>query len=419
MSLSSKKLLILDRGPYSYLAPFLARYFGKVYYHRISGGPYLESPLCHIGEGLPGVTWTDKPWRIMGKVDAVFFPDVYDGDLQVFLRSQGIPVCGSLGGERMELDKYYFLSMLKKAGLPVAKTYRAEGLTDLWNYVKDKDGPLYMKNADPERGDWETLPHFNEHQTRKFIENKRAALGERAEDIEILVQSKIDAVCEFGIDTFRLNGKIPKKVCGGYEDKDEAIVEAVFNEVPKPAADVEAKIAPVYERLGYAGPYSNELRITAKGKVFPIDETCRCASPPTASCCSMLGEAYAQAIDDLAHDKLPEVEEDSRYAAEMVLSSKWHNENEIHIGSVEEVEKLGMFVKNGVCRDGQIYAVPNGDDGIFGSIVSTHKTSFEDAIEDVTEKVKGLKIYQLDFDLGAFDRIKEKIEVGRNHGIDF
>jgi len=419
MSLSNKKILIMDRGPFSYLAPFMAKYYGKVFYHRISGGPYLESPLCHIGEGLPGVTWTDNPWKVMSSVDVVFFPDVYDGALQVFLKSAGVPVCGSLGGEKMELDKAYFLAMLKKVGLPVAKTYCAGGLSDLWDYVKGKDGPLYMKNADKERGDWETLPHYNQHQTRKFIEKKRASLGERAEDIEILVQSPIEAVCEFGIDTFRLGGKLPAKVCGGYEDKDEAIIEAVFDEIPSGASEVEAKIAPVYDYLGYAGPYSNELRYTEQGKVYPIDETCRCASPPTASCCVLLGESYAQAIYDLAHDELPTISNDFKYAAELVLSSKWHNDNELHVGSVKDIEKLGLFVKNGVCRGGQIYAVPNGDDGILGSIVSGHKTSFEDAIEDVTKKVKDLKIYQLDFDLGAFDRIKEKIEGGRKQGINF
>lgn len=418
MSLSNKKILIMDRGPFSYLAPFLARYFGKVYYHRISGGPYLESPLCHIGEGLPDVTWTDKPWAVMPSVDAVFFPDVYDGGLQVFLRSVGIPVCGSLAGEKMELDKAYFLGMLKEVGLPVPKTYRAEGLTDLWDYVKHKDGPLYMKNADKERGDWETLPHYNAHQTRKFIDKKRAALGERAEDIEILVQSPIEADCEFGIDTFQLNGEIPAKVCGGYEDKDEAYVGTVFSTPPKIISCITDKLAPVYKRLGFAGPYSNEVRITAQGKAYPIDETCRCAAPPTASVCSLLGESYAQAIYDLAHDKLPVITEDHRYAAELLLSSKYHNEDELHIGPTKDIEKLGMFIRNGVCRDGQIYAIPNGDDGIFGSIVSVGK-NIDSAIDDVTEKVKGLKIYQLDFDQGAFSRLKEKIEGGKKHGINF
>ena len=417
---SDKKLLIVDRGPYSYLAQSLSLYYQKVYYHCIpAGGPYEESPITHIGEGLPGVEWIRSFWPYLDKVDAVFFPDVHQGKMQIALKKLGVPVCGSMGGEKMELDKSFFLETLKDVGLPVVATHRCFGIDELWEYVKDKEGPLYMKNADPERGDWETTPHINKYQTKKFLDKKRQTLGARADEIVILVQAAIEAACEFGIDTFRLNGQIPSKVCGGYEIKDEGIIETIFDSLPEPAEAIEKKLGPEYEKLGYQGPYSNEMRITEWGKVYTIDETCRCASPPTPSLCVLLGEEYAQSVYELAHDVLPEFKAKKGYVAEIILSSKWHMENELHIGAAKDVEKAGLFVKNSICQDGQIYAIPNGDEGTFGSITSDKHPNYAAAINDVMERVGNLQIYQLDYDKNVFDASKEKIDAGRAFNIDF
>lgn len=419
MSLSSKKILIMDGGAYSFLAQFMVRYFGKVYYHRITGGVYHESPQCRIGTGLPGVEWVASPYPICKEVDVIFFPDVNDYARALEYKAFGLPVCSSLGGAKMELDKYHFLSMLNKAGLPVPRTYRAEGLTDLWNYLKGKEGPLYMKNAHAERGDWETAKYINPHQGKKLIDAKRQQLGERAETIEILVQNRIDSECEFGIDGFMLNGQLPNKVCGGYEAKDRGMVQTVFDQVPEVVQGIMDKLSPEYARLGYQGPYSNEIRITAGGKAYPIDETCRCASPATATQLLLLGESYAQAVYDLAHGVLPTIKAENRYAAEIVLTSNWHRCNELHVGAVKELEKLNVFPRNSICEDGQVYCVPNGDDEVFGSVAAASNKSIDDAIDKVLEAVEKLDIFQMKYDPSMFDEVHQSIKCGEKHGIHF
>lgn len=417
--MKNKSILIIDGGAYSYLAPFMAKHYGKVYYHRVTGGVYHESPQARIGTGLPGVERVACPWPVCKEVDVIFFPDVNDYNRAQEYKDFGLPVCSALGGAVMELEKADFLATLKEVGLPVPKTYRAEGLTDLWEYVKDKKGPLYMKNAHPERGDWETAKFINPFQAKKLIDAKRQKLGERAETIEILVQSPIESECEFGIDTFMLNGELPNKVCGGYEVKDRGLIHRIFDEIPAIMQRTMVKLKPVYKELGYQGPYSNEMRITKDGKAYPIDETCRCASPATATQLLMLGKSYAQAVHDLAHGKLPTITPEYNYAAEIVLTSDWHRENELHVGSVEDVEKYQLFPRNAICEDGQIYCIPNGDDEVFGSVAAASNKSYQDAIDKVMAAVEKLDIQQMKYNPSLFDRASESVKCGEKMGISF
>lgn len=412
------KLLILDGGAYSYLAPFLARYFDKVYYHRLTGGVYHDSPKTRIGTGLKGVECIPDPWQIMKKMDAIFFPDVNNWSMAKGLKEFGLPVCSSIGGAKMELDKAFFLETLHKIGLPVPKSYRAEGLTDLWDYLKTRKGPLYLKSADPERNDWETVKYSNHYQGKVLIDSKRQQLGKRAESIEILVQSPIESECEFGIDGFMLDGDLPNKICGGYEVKDRGMIQTVFDGLPMFMQIIMDKLKPTYKKLGYQGPYSNEIRITETGKAYPIDDTCRCASPATATQLLLVGESYAKAILSLSNGELPTIEPESRYAAEIVLTSNWHRENELHIGSEKELERLNVFPRNAICEDGQIYCVPNGDEEVFGSIAAAGKTC-QEAINNVMAAVEELDIQGMKYDDRIFEKAGESIKCGEKHGIKF
>lgn len=416
--MTNKKILIVDRGLYVHLAPFMARYFGEVYYHCVVGGPYLNIPQAMIGKGLDGVTWVDSIWKVIDKVDMIFFPDTYDGELQAWLRGKGYKVCGSGHSEIMELDKVFFHQVLDKVGLPSAKTLFFTGLDDVSAFLKGKKQTFYAKNAEKYRDDWETTKFDNPYDTELFLNQKRADLGvERSKSINIMLQEKIDSGCEAGIDAFMLDGEICPNPVTGYEVKDQGYIGAVTKTLPAKIQEVTDKLKPVYKKLGYSGPYSNELRITKDGTVYPIDESCRCPSPPTAVFTEMFGKSYAEGIWDLAHGIMPKMKPVAKYGAEIILSSEWHKQHELYIGCPKNFDSW-LKLKNAIKRDGHYYCIENNNDGIFGSIVGIGNT-VKEATEEALEMLKQLKVRQMKYKEDLFSETSEIIDCGKKHGISF
>lgn len=414
MNLKDKSILIVDRGLYSYMAEFMARYYDKVYYHNPTSSSYPEASTAMIGQGLPGIKWVEHIEDAIDITDIIWYPDNMDGKQQVFLREKGYLICGSGYGEKMELDKVFFLNKLNEVGLPIPKTYLAEGLDEVWEYVKDR-GLCFMKCADKYRSDWETTAHHNKHQTEIFLNSKRQIMGtKRSREIEILIQDPIESECEIGIDGFMLNGQIPDFTACGYEIKDKGIIERILPKTPSVLKSISDKLLPVYKELGYQGPYSNEVRITARGKAYPIDETCRCGSPPSSVLIEMYGKSYAEAIWNLAHGKMPDLSNyENEYGAEIILSSKWHLENEIY---VPIPDGMGQWVKlkNHYKTSDGYYCTPNDNDGIFGSVVAVGE-SVAEVTEAAMERVKQLEVFQFEYDKSLFDRCGEVIANGQKY----
>lgn len=418
VDLSGKSILIMDRGLYAYLAPFMARYFGTVYYHCITGGAYESAPQSHIGKGIDKVHHLESPWSYINSVDVIFFPDVCDGDMQSYFRRMGHAVCGSGSGEMMELDKLYFHNSIKAAGLPVADMHLCKGLDEVYDYCAKHEAPLYLKCRDRYRDDWETTRYDNMFDLECFLNDKRAHLGvKRSKEIEILVYSPIESECEAGVDGFRLGGQMADNCCCGYEVKDKGFVAKIFSKPPKIMQEVLDKTAGIYAGTDYQGPYSNEVRITAKGEAYPIDETCRCGSPPTELLCEMYGESYAQAVWLLAHGELPTVKPVATYGAQVVLESKHHCGCELHVAIPKEIEQW-VKLKNYSQRDGEYYCTENGNEGIFGSVVAIGN-SIEEATKLCIERIQMITARGMKYHTTVFDEAAAVIENGKRFGIGF
>lgn len=418
MNLSNKSILIVDRGLFTHLALFMARFYGKVYYHCITGDTYLEGKKAQIGKGLPGVEWVEQIWPVIDKVDVIFFPYTYDGLLQDWLRSKGYKVAGSGKAEIMELDKEYFHKVLTKVDLPQAKNFFATGIDAVETYLKNRAGTFYVKHAQRYRQDWETTKFDNPKDTEIFLNQARAELGpERSKSIKLLVQDKIESVCEAGLDAFMLNGEIAPNPVVGYEVKDMGYVGTVCKEIPKPIKAITDKLLPEYKRLGYQGPYSNELRITKDGTYHPIDETCRCPYPPTAVFTELYGVEYAIGIFMLAHGEMPTMKPVAKYGAEIICYSEWNKKHDLFIGAPKGSDEW-LKLSNSVLREGSYYCIEHNNCGIFGSVVGIGNT-LEEATEEATEMMKKLKVRDLKTKDGLFDECNEIIKQGEKYGIQF
>lgn len=421
--LTRLKLLIIDSGYFTFLAQEMAKYYGKVYYCRPTISVFLESRQHSIGKDLPGVEWVDELESYYDKADVIMFPDVNFGPLQMFLQSKGYRICGALGGERMEQDKYYALGKLHSAGFNIPKTWAfvpqngKAGLDNVWNFVRDKNERLWMKAADKNRGDLDTTLLYDPRQSKIDLTAIRDHVGTiRASEMGVLVQADIPDAVEIGPDLFRNGSQISSTFSVGLEDKGMAYVGRKFSRDQPPGimAEFLAKTAPIYGELGYRGPYSSEMRVTRDGTVFPIDETARCGNPPTACLVKFYGAAYANAINDVANGRTPdEFDAPHTHFGELILRSDKYEKQDLFIPDVPSLREW-LMLKNARGQDGELYCMENGTHGQFGSIVA-----YGDSIEEVgallMERVKQLTIPRLEY-LGDFEAtMRPKIEKAKEY----
>lgn len=415
VDLSEKSVLMYDRGLYLYIAEKLAETFKKVHYYIPNSSPYPASNLHNIATGIDGVERCFDFWGTLDKVDLVVFADTYDGSLQQFLRDKGYTVFGSGKAEIIETDKIFFMEQLEKLGLPVPRTYLAEGLDDLLAYLEKEGGPKWLKGMT--RGDFETKKFVDMDHFRPFLDDLKRRLGSRVDTIEILVQDPVDSECEAGYDGWVVDGQFTSNTLCGYEVKDKAFVASVVEQPAPLVKGINDAFASLFKKLGYRGAYSTEIRITKDGTPYYIDPTCRVGSPP-GELMSELYKNYAQIIWDVAHGVLPTPEPVKKYGAQMVMTSDWYREeHEMYVEFPDKFKdnvKLSNFYRKG----GKTFIVPNETEQYFGSVVAVGDT-LEEAIEKCEEVLKSIVCEKFDFDDEAFEDAQEVVECGKKFGLEF
>ncbi len=418
VDLSNKTCLVYGRkGLYIFLAQKLGEKFKKVYFYLAESAPYPSSRFKDIGTGLPQVERVYSFWKYLPKVDMVFFPDCYDGDLQHYLRGEGHRVFGSGLSERMELDKKYFLDELQRVGLPVSYTHSVTGTDKLREYLQHK-GPKWLKTP-YYREDFETMKYpGNMAEFESKLKDVEHRIGDHASrSIEILVQNVLKKEAEGGYDGFCVNGRYTKNCLVGYEIKDRGLLGKIFAETPVAIDKVNQAVAPIYQKLGYNGHLSTEIIFTADGKGYFIDATQRAPSPPSEAMCEHITN-YAEAAWLCAGGILPTPKWDNPYIAEVILRSPWHEEHELVVDFPPEYEG-NIKLKNHLREGGKYHCIPAGNGSFFGAVTASGKT-WKEAAEKAMKIAESVKAQELESDLTIFDEAEKQIEAGqRVAGIDF
>lgn len=416
VDLSDKTAIVYDRGGlYLYCAEKLAEKYKKVMYYLADSDAYPSSQKATIGAGLPKIKRIHDFYRHLDEADVVYFFDCYDGELQHWLRSKGYTVFGSGRGEQVEIDKIKFLELLEEKELPCPQTYLAEGMDDLCEYLKKHDGEtLFLKNL--HRGDFESRKFTSMAQSRPFLNDLKKRLGSASDTIEVLVQHKIDSECEAGYDGFQVDGQFTDNAIAGYEIKDKGFVGKVLEDTPDILKDMNDAFSDTFKKLGYRGNYSTELRITKDGIPYYIDATCRVPSPPGELMCEIY-ENWSEATYQIACGEVPCLEPKAIFGAEIVLTSGWHGEHEIHVKFPNKY-KQHIKLKNHTIRDGEYYCIPNGNGEFFGAVVAWGDT-LDEAIKKVLEIAETVEADELEYDATIFDKAKETIKSGEKFGINY
>jgi hypothetical protein len=101
----------------------------------------------------------------------------------------------------------------------------------------------------------------------------------------------------------------------------------------------------------------------------------------------------------------------AQFGAEIVLHSPWHEDHEIYVKYPKSIA-ANVKLKNHTRRDGEIYCIPNGNGGFFGS-VSAYADTMDEAIAQVLDYASKVEAEELEFNPDLFDGIKASIEAGK------
>jgi len=421
VDISMKSLLFIDRGGlYVWMAQELGKAYRHVWYHLLDSSPYKQSNLSDIGTGLPEIQRVDELESYLDRADIVYFPDIYDGKRQHWLRESGHRVFGSGRSDVIELDKIGFLDRLEQVGLPVPETELVHGAEELCLFLRNRKPsdwwikPLY-------RGDGETRKFTGMKHLRNWIEQDLVPrIGKRAETVPFLVQAKIESKTEPGWDGMQVDGQYTS-CCAGYEVKDQGLVTRVFgrDETPEILDHVNQAMAPFFKELGIRGHYSTEIRVTEDGEPYFIDPTCRIPSP-AGELFPRLYKNYPEAVWQVACGLVPQLEPAAKYGAEVVLVSPFADKHEICVEFPGELSGH-IMLKSHCKRDGAYYCIPGqpGTSGYFCCVV-TWGDDWRECGKEAMEIVKEIVTEEIEYEEGLFDEAEKAIEGGKQYaGIEF
>jgi hypothetical protein len=422
MTIDKVKILLFNRGDFSYLAERFARDAAQVWSYTPILGRQPKNRDDQIDAGKKGVEVVDDFEKYKDKADLIVFPDEFSGEICNRMWLEGKRAFGAGLASEYEIDRVLFLKTLKKLGLPVVKTVVTRGLDQAIKALtgqKDK----YIK-ASYNRGDFDTV-HFQTLETfMPWFDYQRSKLGIGvSESIELLIQDSFPAVVESGCDRYIVRGKRTPTGTIGYEMKDKWYIYRAVKTIPKILDDIDAKMETVFKgevkdnKLAkgvYSGAYSTEVRINEKGESRFTDLTARFGSPPGEGICETY-KTFTQDVFDVADGKMPKMEYEFEYGAMINLVSSWNEEKEICVQFPKEMEN-NVKLKHSYKHKDNFYCVPNDSSGYFGVVVAQDKT-LKGAINKVNEMARQVVALDLEYQHIPYGKADRIVADGRKFGV--
>ncbi len=408
-----KTVCVWDNGLFIELAIRLSKDFGKVRYYLPWKAAYPRSSLAIIGKGVEGIERVLDFWDIVDSTDLFVFPDVYDGDVQTYLRKNGKRVWGSGAGEDIELDRWGLKKLLKEIGLAVIHSERIVGLDALKKRLAQVESKFVKISKF--RGDMETFHHLDYSTSLPWLDEVAHMVGPKHVNMEFILEDFIPGI-EIGYDAYTIDGKYPAMSAFGYEIKDAGYVGKVkkYTDLPEPVRTVNEKLTPWLKAHGYRNFFSTEIRIGNNRIPYLTDPCARMGSPP--------GEVFIEMYKNLAEilwfgaeGTLIEPVMADQYAAELLITSEWGKTNWLEILFPKELRQW-VKLRNLTNINGSNYVVPQTLTSEVGAVVAIAKTQ-EEAIKLVRQRADKLKGYMVTVDSGSLDKAVNAIAEGKKYGI--
>lgn len=424
VNLKDKTILILDKGLTTHYAELMARSYGRVLYFMPDSDTDKKTNRSQIGTGIEGVERITDLWEHIHvnpkdrTVNIIFVPDLDFAGEEDHFKELGYAVAGNGFSGVLETDKLLLYKTLKKLGLPVAPYEKVNSIDELRECLKKKKETVYVKLRNQVyRGVTETFRCDNLDSVEPVIEDIISTVGVLKDDLEFIVQESVPSECEIGIDTLNLDGKCPDHSPLGIEGKNSWMVSVIPPELPEMFKDFMEKMEGPHAKLGCAGQYSTEWRITADGTVHCIDLTERMASPGGEMWPELYEDGcFAQAIWDMAHGIMPVLKPKARIGIELILTSDWYAKGKRVMVSFPKEIARWVRLKNYCIKDGQCWCLPNDNDSYLGGVIAVGET-LEEVAKKVTEYAKQINCYKLHFEDDIIGASKKSVECAKKFGI--
>lgn len=405
-NLRTKTVLVYDLGQFLEIAVRLSRDFGRVLYFSPWATSFPKSNAKMIGEGIRGVERVESIWPYIDNVDLFVFTDVYEADLQEYLRKQGKRVWGCGGSDWLELDRARSKERLAKAGVDIGPYEVIIGLDALREHLRKHDDQ-HVKISKT-RGDMETFhsPNFDEIEPR--LDELEHNLGAKKKVMQFIVEQGIPDAIEVGYDGYSIDGVFPQNALVGVEVKDKAYVGKTmrYGALPEAVRSVNAKLSPILKREKHRGFMSTEIRIAKEG-AFLIDPCQRCGSPPSElyqNLIENLGEVMWHGADGI----VVEPEFAGKWGAQVILLSDWADKNWQQVSFPKELRD-NVKLRNFTIIDGEFYVIPQQSTyPEIGAVVATGNTAKE-AIENCRAIAKDVDGYSVEKPVDALDEAHENL----------
>lgn len=414
--LRDKTILVIDYGNFLPVAERLARDYGRVLYYTPWETAFPKYHNYIIGSSVPGIQRIYNKWDYFDQVDLFFFTDLYQGDFQDWLRSQGKAVFGAGKGEEMEIYRDRMKGLQRSVGLPTNKYEIMMGLEGLREYLQDNDDKYVKTNL--MRGHFESFHHENYMLTKPILDEWEHVLGIYKGEEIFIVEDPIDAIAEIGYDGFSIDGLYPDRALFGIEIKDCAYCGVVldYEKLPKSLQDINAKLSDTFRAYGYRGSYTNEVRVGIDRVGYLIDQTCRQPEPPT--CLQLeIFDNYSEIVWEIAHGRVPKIKNTFKYGAQIVIKSDWARTEPQAIYFPDQYKKY-IKIKNLAIKEGVNYFVPQP--GIemeeIGAVLGLGRT-LQEAIDQATTIAKDVKGYCIECNGAALSKAIDEIDKLKSAGI--
>jgi len=416
MGIEHQKVILYERGDHTYLAPKLAESFAEAWHYIpiLGRQPKIKEDL--IGSGIDGVEKIDNFEEYKDKADLIIFPGEFDGETCDLMWKEGRRAFGSGMSAELEIDRILFLETLKKLGLPMIRTYVADGLDDAEEYLTRNDNKVHWIKLPYCRGEFDTQKFENMKTFKGWLDYQRLKLGAGGSaNVKLLIQNNYPAVIEGGGDRYIVKGKLTQRGTIGYEKKDKWYIYKIVNKFPAIIDDIDKKLEPEFKRLGYSGAYSNELRKNQKDTARLTDITARFGEPPTSGICESY-TTFNQDIYDVANGDIPEMDFDDEYGAIIILDSYWNEDHEICVDFPKEIES-NVKLKHSYKLKKDWHCIPNESSGYFGAVSAKGKT-LKEAITKVTEYADQIICLGLGYTKINLEEAEKMVADGRQFGLE-
>ena len=415
-SLEDIVVCYVDYGLFTEMAVQGSKNFKQVFYYNPSWkNAFPSSKDVTIGTGFENLKVIKDFWDYKKYFDMVIFCDIYDGDMQNELRSQGIPVWGMGSVEWLERDRLRTTEWQKSVGLPTPERKEVIGISELKKLPKG-----WHIKIDEFRDDTETFKKLGNMQMESFFNALALNLGHRQETYPFMAEKDIPDAVEFGVDIYTVNGNYPKYGLFGLEIKGAGYGGRIslLENLPQPIKKVNDALKLIFSESKVTGQFSTEVRCNRKRIGYLIDPTMRLANPPHQSQMEIIGNlpeiAWAGANGELVEPKIK-----ARYCAQCTMTSEFAALGEVAFEIPDKVKRF-IKVKNVAKSEGVYYYIPNKDSKIetVGAVVGLGNT-LDEAIKNCKDNASEVKAFQLEIDLGALDTLSEEIAKSKSYGITF